>query len=271
MPRTIKAKPVTKIDICTEPEIQYLANADLFADVQQWLMERGGIEKKSERDSAVYYDTKNFRLLREGIEYRVKEKGKQFRHDMKTPCDTHVREVVPDANDILWRKELKFKTDAEKPNLMAFNALALLQPVRDRVFRFFDKELEAKVRSSFFKHKVDHETDCRRARVEYSFQTGNMESADGRRKTKLLHILELELREGMDEGLLEEKAELERLFKPKGLVLLPDRKLLMGFELIKPDMDAKQRHAYEDAKKRNRRRDGEETGQNPDSVLYAVA
>lgn len=271
MPRTAKAKPVTKIEVCTEPEIQYLANAELFEEIQKWLMDRGGVEKKSERDSAVYYDTKNFRLLREGIEYRIKEKGNQFRHDMKTPCDTHAREVVPDANDILWRKELKFRTDTAKPSLMAFNALALLQPVKDRVFRLFDKELEAKVRSSFFKHKVDHETDCKRSRVEYSFQTGNMESADGRRKSKLLHILELELREGMDEGLLEEKAELERIFKPKGLVLLPDRKLLIGFDLIKRDMDAKQLHAYEDAKKRNRRREGSVSGSNPDPAIHAAA
>lgn len=265
------AKPVTKVEVVEEPEIQYMATADLFVEIQQWLKDRGGVEKKSERDSAVYYDTKNYRLLREGIEYRIKEKGNQFRHDMKTPRDTHNREVVPDVNDILWRNEIKFKTKAEKPSLKAFFGQALLEPVRDRVFRFFDKELTPICRSSFFKHKVDHETDCKRSRVEYSFQTGHMETADSSRKTKLLHILELELREGLSEGLLEEKAELERLFVPKGLKLLSDRKIMLGFELAVPDMDAKQLHAYEDAKKRNRRELSADNDAFPNPGLRAAA
>lgn len=248
-----KSKAVTKIEVVEEPEIQYAATPDLFEEIKGWLSERGGIEKKSERDSAVYYDTTNYRLLREGIEYRIKEKGDLFRHDMKTPHDTHMREVIPDANDILWRNEIKFKTHREKPNMTMFNALAILQPVRDRVVDFFDKKLEAKFRSSFFKHKVDHETDCKRSRVEYSFQTGHMETPDGKQKTKLLYILELELREGLSEGLLEEKAELERLFVPKGLKLLEDRKIMLGFELIVPSMNKEQRRSYEDAKSRNGR------------------
>ena len=247
----VHKKPVTKVEVVPEPEIQYVATPELFAEIEQWLMDRGGLEKKAERDSAIYYDTKNFRLLREGIEYRIKEKGKLFRHDMKTPHDTHMREVVPDANGILHRNEMKFKTRRVKPSLKAFFGQALLDPVKDRVWRFFDKELEAKFRSSFFKKKVDHETDCQRSRVEYSFQTGHMETVDGARKTKLLYILELELREGMDEGLLEEKAELERIFVPKGLKLLTDRKVMLGFQLLVPEMSEKQHHAYLDAKLRN--------------------
>ena len=250
---TLPSKAITKIEIVEEPEIQYAATAELFEEINTWLMARGGVEKKSERDSAIYYDTENFRLLREGIEYRIKEKGDQYRHDMKTPRDTHTREVVPDDNGILWRNEIKFKTKTKKPSLKTFFDQTLLDPVRDRVFQFFDKELKAKFRSSFFKRKVDHETDCKRSRVEYSFQMGHMETPDGDHKTKLLYILELELREGLSEGLLEEKAELERLFFPKGLRLLPERKIMLGFELISPGMNAKQRHAFEDARKRNQR------------------
>ena len=171
---------------------------------------------------------------------------------MKTPADTHRREVVPDENNILHRKELKFKTETEKPTLKAFFGQAILAPVVDRVYRFFDKELAPKFRSSFFKEKFDYDTPCNRSRVEYSFQTGHMMTPDGSRKTDLLHIVELELREGLDEGLLAEKAEFERVFLPRGLQLLKDRKIMLGFELLAPNMDAKQLHAYEDAKKRNR-------------------
>lgn len=253
MAKSAKQKPVTKIEVVDEPEIQYEATSELFTEIRMWLAERGGAPKKSERDSALYYDTNNFRLLREGIEYRIKEKGGQFRHDMKTPFDTTQREVRPDANDILHRKELKFKTPAQAPSLQAFFGQALLEPVVGRVFRFFDKELTQKFRSSFFKEKTDIETKCGDARVEYSLQTGHMETPDGKKKTKLLHILELELREGMEEGLLKEKAELERIFVPKGLKLLDSRKIMLGFELLEPSMTEKQRHAWQDAKSRNGR------------------
>lgn len=241
----------TKIDVVDEPEIQYAANAKLFREIQAWLSERGGVDKKSERDSAVYYDTTNFRLLREGIEYRVKEKGDKFRHDMKTPMDTHNRAVVPDSNDILWRKEMKFKTSKNAPSLAAFFGQTILDPVHERVIDFFDKRLEPKFRSSFFKHKVDYETACGSARVEYSFQTGHMETPDGCHKGKLLYILELELRDGDEEGLLAEKRELERAFGHKGLALLPERKIMLGFELLVPTMSKEQLRSYEDAKQRN--------------------
>lgn len=241
----------TKIDVVDEPEIQYAANAQLFKEIEAWLSVRGGIDKKSERDSAIYYDTTNFRLLREGIEYRVKEKGDKFRHDMKTPLDTHDRAVLPDSNDILWRKEMKFRTSTNKPSLGAFFGQSILEPVRERVIDFFDKRLEPKFRSSFFKHKVDYETACGSSRVEYSFQTGHMETPDGAQKGKLLYILELELRDGDEKGLLDEKRELERVFGPQGLKLLPERKVILGFELLVPSMSREQQRSYEDAKRRN--------------------
>lgn len=122
--------PVTKIEVVEEPEIQYAASPELFEEIRAWLMNRGGVPKKSSQDHAVYYDTPNMRLLREGIEYRIKQKGNQFRHDMKTPCDTKTREVIPDANDILWRNEIKFKTPATKPSLAAFFDQAILKPVQ---------------------------------------------------------------------------------------------------------------------------------------------
>lgn len=242
---------VTKIEVVEEPEIQYAASRELFDEIQEWLEQRGGRVKKSERDSALYYDTPNLRLLREGIEYRIKEKGTLYRHDMKTPLDTNERAVLPDSNNILWRNELKFKTTQNLPSLSAFFNEQILEPVKNRVVNFFDKQLEVKFRSSFFKHKVDRDCDCGNARVEYSFQTGHMETPDGKSKTKLLHILELELRDGDYEGLLAEQAELERVFMPKGLKLLEERKIMLGFDLIKTSMNDKQRRAFEDARDRN--------------------
>lgn len=245
-------RPVIKIEECEEPEIQYLATPELFVEIHEWLAKRGGIKKKAEADSATYYDTRNYRLLREGIEYRVKEKGGYQRHDMKLPQDPAMREVVPDSNDIVHRHELKFKTEAGKPDLRVFWGLAILTPIVNRLKKqFFNKELIAQFKSIFFKEKIDHETDCKRSRVEYSFQTGHMETMDGARKTPTLHILELELREGIMEGLLEEKAALEAEFGPKGLKLLTHRKVIMGIGLLEPEMDERQAASFRDAKIRN--------------------
>lgn len=250
-------KPVTKIEESPEPEIQYAATAELFAEIHEWLEARGGNQQKTARepedDVATYYDTHNYRLLREGIEYRIKNKGHMMRHDMKLPIDPSNREVLPDENDILWRTELKFKTKEVKPSLMAFWGQALLNPVKERLQkRFFDKELHAQFLSIFSKEKIDHAAECG-SRVEYSFQTGHMETIDRTKKTPTLHILEIELRKGDLKGLLSEKAALEVEFGSKGLVLLPQRKVIMGFELLADDMTLKQAASFRDAKIRNTR------------------
>lgn len=243
----------TAIEHHEEPEIQYMASPELMDEIREWLLARGGqrTKIKPKTDHATYYDTKNFRLLREGIEYRIKEKGKLFRHDMKTPCDTHAREVVPDDNNILRRTEIKFETSKQKPRLANFFGEALLRPVQQRVYRFFEKELEAKCTSEFVKEKIDYETTCNTSRIEYSFQTGCMKALGGAVQTPPLYIVELELRDGDMAGLIEEKATMESLFMPKGLRFLEKRKLLMGMELLMPTMDEKQRHAFTDARERN--------------------
>lgn len=248
-------RPVTKIEESPEPEIQYAASAELFKEIHQWLENRGHNKKKTsadpEEDVATYYDTKNYRLLREGIEYRIKNKGATLRHDMKLPLNPVNREVLPDENDILWRKELKFKTDISKPSLMAFWGQAILNPVKERLKKnFFNKELIAQFHSVFSKEKIDHTADCG-SRIEYSFQTGHMETMDGQRRTPTLYILEIELRKGDLAGLLAEKEALEAEFAPKGLKILPLRKVIMGFELLQDEMSLKQAASFRDAKIRN--------------------
>lgn len=248
-------RPVTRIEETPEPEIQYTASAELFSEIHGWLEKRGKNTVKTERnpenDVATYYDTVNYRLLREGIEYRTKNKGARMRHDMKLPQDSSNREVLPDANGILWRTELKFKTKEQQPSLMAFWGQAILNPVRERLQKnFFGKQLIAQFQSVFSKEKIDHIAECG-SRIEYSFQTGHMETVNGARRTEKLHILELELRHGDLQGLLTEKAALEAEFGPKGLKLLPMRKVIMGFELLQPDMTPKQAMSFRDAKIRN--------------------
>lgn len=247
--------PPVVMEIVDEGETQYKANAELFGEIKPWLIERGGSVKKTCTDDAIYYDTKNMKLLREGAEYRVKVKdrpnGTRFRHDMKIPQDVRAREVVPDEHDILRRKEIKFKASDATPRLAMFFGQAILLPIQQRVYRLLDKELEQKFMADFTKDKIDYETP--RGRVEYSFQTGVMKTMDGKRQTPLLHILELELREGDEALLIEELALLHEKFQGGGLTILPDRKVMMGFELLVPDMSIRQRHAFEDARLRNRR------------------
>lgn len=242
---------MTRVETCPEPEIQYQANEGLFTEVRAWLLGRWAVHKKSETDMAVYCDTKKFRLLEEGIEYRIKEKGNKWRHDMKTPADTHDRAVVPDENGILHRNELKFRSGVIEPSLANFFGQAILRPVQARVHDFFDKKLEEKFRTRFSKDKYDQDTACGLARVEYSFQTGHMETMDGNRRTETLRILELELREGDMKGLLAEKEALEEKFSPRGLVLLPERKVIIGLALLEPDMSPEQLRRFKDIRSRN--------------------
>ena|SRR5688572_8012883 len=128
---TTLRQSIVRIEECEEPEIQYLATKELFDEIHVWLAKRGGVEKidhihqwlakragidkRSLIDSATYYDTHNYRLLREGIEYRVKNKGEVQRHDMKLPRNAQERQVLPDENDILWRNELNSKPAAASP------------------------------------------------------------------------------------------------------------------------------------------------------------
>jgi len=254
-----KDKIQNKVEVCEEPEIQFLIlNPDLTKEIEVWLRDRGGQPKKNKRgeivdpkiDSCIYLDSEDLDLLNEGCEYRIKEKGKKFRHDLKTPHNTEDRMVVRDENDIVWRLEFKFEDKKPKPRLTPYFGQALLGPVAERSrHRFFDMDLMPQFRAPFFKSKfdidVDIEDDEEGARVEYSFQEGHIETMSGSRRTRHLKILELERRDGDVEGLLLERAAVKAEFERKGLMLLPKRKLLMGFELLLPDMTSAQRSVYE--------------------------
>jgi hypothetical protein len=237
------------IEAKEEPEIQYaVPSAAMMGEIRQWLHDRRQLagqetaKDECEMDCAVYYDTRNMRLLREGMEYRVKQKGDSFRHDIKAPLNG-ARSVAPDRNGIIVRQETKFKTDDARPSLMSSWGQAMLQSVGRRVKDFFGKRLEAKFRTFLDKHKIDYsraDEDCK-GRVEYSFQTGFIETMIGPvRRTAPLHILEIELRTGDQAALLAEKRALEEAFMPLGLKFLEKRKVLLGFELLVPDMDEKQ-------------------------------
>lgn len=249
-------KPLHRIEQVPEPEIQFLIpSQDVEAKIEAWLIERGALEKKQVRDSAIYFDTDDFAFLNDGVEYRIKEKGNHFNHDMKTPSDTNFREVVPDANGILHRIELKVKSETSLPLLKALFGHAILKPFLDRNRDILDKIVAPMFRASFFKHKYDLEAEDPQAktyaRVEYSFQTGHMESLDGTRKTPLLHILELELRDGDEEGLIAERQAVVKEFAAMGLVPLAQRKVLLGFGLLSPTMTEAQKAVYADVCRRN--------------------
>ena len=241
---------MTRIETCEEPEIQYHASEALFTDLRAWLVDQGAVHKKRETDMAVYCDTRNFRLAREGIEYRIKERGDKWRHDMKTPVDTHCREVVPDEHGILHRNELKFKSGVITPSLANFFGQAILRPVQARVHDLFDKKLEEKFRTNIEKDKWDLDTPCGTARVECSFQTGYLETMDGTRR-KQIKIFEMELREGHMDGLLSTKQRIEKRFGPEGLIILPERKVIMGLALHEPDMTDEQKRKFADVRRRN--------------------
>jgi hypothetical protein len=217
-----------------------------MAEVIEWVKARGGLHKKTAEDHVTYWDTHNFRLSREAIEYRVKGNGPYYRHDMKTPMDTRNRSVTRDEHDVLWRKEHKYKTRARTPALAMFFGAAALRPVAERVKKFFGKTLEMKCDAMLTKAKYDIEAGeaDRHGRIEYSFQTGNMFAKHGKLKSRDLYIVELERREGAIDALHAEYEAVMAAFAHKGLKLLEKRKVFIGFDLHVPDMDERQKAAY---------------------------
>lgn len=226
-----------------EPEIQYTANENLFEQMEDWVKAKNAKLRKKSEDDAVYYDTKNNRLIREGIECRMKPKGSEWRVDLKVPLDTSERDAVPDENGILWRSELKCRTPINEPRLADFEGQDILEPVRGRVTRLFQKQLLPKFRMVFQKNKYIRRVGD--SEIEYAFQRGHIENMQGDQKTDELLIVELELRQGREEDLLTAKKELEAEFMHQGLAFLERRKVVMGFDLIREGMDDKAGKKYD--------------------------
>jgi hypothetical protein len=248
------ARKTTVIEIHEEPEIQLDAGTpELMEEVKAWLTARGGVHKKTEKDHVTYWDTRNFRLSREAIEYRVKGDGPVYRHDMKTPRDTRTAAPMRDAHDVLWRTEHKYKTRMKTPALAVFFGVVALAPVAERVKKFFGKTLEMKCDAILAKAKYDLEAGDagRHGRIEYSFQTGNMFAKGGKEKSRDLYIIELESRNGSIEALHGEYAAVMTAFAHKGLKTLEKRKVFIGFDLHVPHMDDRQKAAYYRACLRN--------------------
>jgi inorganic triphosphatase YgiF len=242
-----------RVKTTIEPEIQYRVPRELLPQIEAWLMERGGQAKVVE-DFTTYYDTKNYRLFREGIEYRGREQeDHSYRYDMKTPVDTKKdRIVVPDKDGILRRREMKFRTDSAQPSLGYFFGQTALKPVQSRVKKLFDKLLEPKFHTVFEKKKIDCfvSEDTGQGKIEYTLKKGHFENIARDRKSEEVCIVELEDKGASPEALLAAKAEIEAAFAEKGLERLEERTVMMGFAFVEEEMTEKAADRYHKALER---------------------
>ena len=235
------ASPPPSIKV--EPEIQFDAlSLENLADIKSWLIEAGGYVTKENRvEDSPYFDTKNNRLIREGIECRLKRKKGIWRTDLKTSVKTTDRVVLPDEYGVVWRNELCSFTTGEQPFMEEFAAMEALKPVQNRVSRIFEKQLIEKFRARLSKTKIERKISG--GVIEYSLQHGHMITPDGTRQSDPLHILEIELRDGDDDALYTAISEFRNAFPT--LNLLEKRKVMIGFELITPDMTLKAQRKFE--------------------------
>jgi inorganic triphosphatase YgiF len=242
---------VHNISIKREPEIQYDAVSKEGLDrLERWILSKGGKQKKVVHEDSPYFDTKNNRLIREGMECRLKQKGGVYRTDLKTPLDTRKRSVEPDHMGVIWRYEICGEALQDGLALSEFSGLSILRPVKKRVSRIFDKPLHIKFRAQLHKTKFNRkmEVDGKKGVIEYALQKGHIVTPDGKRKSEELFIVEIENKSPHPEILEAAIREFEREFPD--LKLLEDRKVLVGFKLIAPEMTEKARSKFDKLQRR---------------------
>ncbi|MGB4107370.1 MAG: hypothetical protein WBK55_06195 [Alphaproteobacteria bacterium] len=237
---TNKTPPVR---ISLEPEIQYKAPLKLIPIIEDLLISTGAKKASSrEGEKTYYWDTKNFRLFRQGMECRGRSKNGGFRFDLKVATGSNPT-ALPDKDGILWRYELKAPSDEPRPDLKVFFDHVAVPELRERLRDVYSKEVEPKFVAIYDKTKFEREITVggKTGLIEYSLQSGYIRTLNGRQRTRTMGIVDVELRSGANEAHLQAKTELETL-SHLGLVMLPRRKLIMGMDLIVSEQDGK---AYE--------------------------
>lgn len=233
------------ITIKREPEIQFDGQcAKKLKEVEKWILSKGGKETKTVVEDSPYFDTENNRLIREGMECRLKQKGGIYRTDLKTPIDTGMRSVEPDHMGVIWRNEIMGEAVSEGLVLSEFSGLSVLRPVKKRVSNIFEKPLHLKFRAQLKKRKFERTVTAGKASglIEYAIQRGHMTTPDGSRKSDELYIVEIELKKGCEKVLAKAIDEFRAAFSD--LNTLKDRKVMVGFKLIEPDMSEKARFKF---------------------------
>lgn len=248
----------SRITVEVEPEAQFsVPDKKTFERIIPWLLEKGAKPDKKQHDDCTYFDTKHFRLAREGWECRVKEKGGIWRTDIKTPIDTRDRVALPNKFGVVDRREIKAEQTKDMPSLKDFADVAALAPVAKRVKDFFDKNLEPKFRAPFTKDKYDRvfEWEGKKATIQYSLQDGHIESLDGKVRTKEMYIAEIEFRGGSRKAYLKAVKEFKDAFGESGVAIMKERKWHIGLRLIAADLSEKSQDNLGGAFKRMGRAD----------------
>lgn len=239
------------ITIKKEPEIQFDGqSAKKLKAVEKWILSKGGKETKTVVEDSPYFDTENNRLIREGMECRLKKKGGIYRTDLKTPMDTGNRSVEPDHMGVIWRNEIMGEAVSEGLVLSEFSGLSVLRPVKKRVSNIFEKPLHLKFRAQLTKQKFERTVTSGKHSgvIEYAVQRGHMATPNGMKKSNELFIVEIELKSGSEKVLEEAIKEFRKEFAD--MSLLKDRKVMVGFKLIEPDMTDKARQKFKKLQQR---------------------
>jgi hypothetical protein len=225
------------VRVSLEPEIQYKAPVKLLSRIESLLTMSGGVQTSQRMGERTYYwDTRNFKLFREGMECRGRQKGSGYRFDLKVAADTSQATAFPDENGVLWRYELKAPSTNPNPDLSVFFDQVAIPELRERLRDVYPKQVEPKFVGVYDKKKIERTVGAGNDQglIEYSLQRGYIETLDGKHRTRTMGIVDVELREGANAAHIEAKEELESIYGDKGLVMLPRRKLIMGMELIEP-------------------------------------
>jgi inorganic triphosphatase YgiF len=202
-----------------------------------------------ERDERtnVYSDTNGFRLYGLGAECRSRKAsdGDGYRNDVKTSEGGLSGPIGPDDDGIFMRREYNSASKKELPDFSDLDESV------------FGKELTAKRRVDWAKgyftrrHGTFSPTGFPDSQIDIAIEHGYYQTPNNRHKSKEIHIIELELKEGRREALLAAVQELKSRY---GLTFCAKTKGEMGFEFARQFMDDDHKKKFDHAARKRSER-----------------
>lgn len=227
-----------------ETEIKFLTDKEtmdrIFDDIQSGPFPPNLVDR--DRRTNIYYDTKKaFQLYRKGYELRSRLKGEKHKYDLKTPKKLTGASLGVDKNGIFKRREYSYLSGANEPKLEQFAK----GDMADHLAGLEDKDLVPWVQGHFKRKRFTYTPQgYPDTHLEVAFESGHYENMDGSEKSETMYIIEIELKSGDYDGLVEVANGLERQY---GLSVCLKTKGEMGMEFIHPSLEQDRQEKFEEA------------------------
>jgi inorganic triphosphatase YgiF len=247
-------------DFALEAEVKLSTDRATMDELLAFIETQGPpfIPEPVQRDERtnIYFDTKHkFHLFRRVVECRTREVSKRgettFRYDVKTPFDLEAAQGGPEDDGIFLRREYDHKGADMSPSLNEFRAGDLAQYLKD----LYGKKLVPWVKGHFTRSKFTFTpTGHPGALLEIAFERGAYASMDDKHRSDEIFMIELELKEGTREALVDATRQLQDRY-PGRLNICVQTKGERGLHWLQDYMSQQQRENFQNALAERPRRD----------------